>query len=123
MVRPITWIRPAANHIVETGPSQVRGIAERDTQGLILKTLVDDAKIHNPMNAISKISPRPLFIIHGSDNQGIDLAGVKRLFEAAGEPKDLAVVEGADHVLSDPTAYEITMESTVYWSSNISKAR
>jgi putative redox protein len=116
-------IRPAVNRIVENDPSQIRGITDSETQELILKALIDDAKIHNPMNEISKISPRPLFIIHGTDDQGIDLAGVKRLFEAAGEPKNLVIVEGADHVLSDPTAYEITMKSVVDWFSNIFKGR
>lgn len=115
-------IRPAVDNLVENDPSQIRGIEDSETQELILKNLVDDAKIHNPMNEISKISPRPLFIIHGSDDKGIDLTGVKRLFEAAGEPKDLAIVEGADHVLSDSTAYEIIMKSVVEWFSNISRA-
>jgi len=117
-----SMIRPAVDNLVENNPSQIRGIEDPETQELILKNLVDDAKMHNPMNEVSKISPRPLFIIHGSDDEGIDLAGVKRLFEAAGEPKDLFIVEGANHVLSNPTAYEITMKSVVEWFSNISRA-
>ncbi|TFG12485.1 alpha/beta fold hydrolase [Candidatus Thorarchaeota archaeon] len=118
-----SMIRPAVDNIVENDPSQIRGIEDSETQELILNNLVEDAKIHNPMNEISKISPRPLFIIHGSDDEGIDLAGVKRLFEAAGAPKNLVVVEGANHVLSDPTAYEITMKSIVDWFSNTFKRR
>ena len=75
--------------------------------------MIEDAKIRNPINEVSKISPRPLLIVHGSDDVGIPLAGVKRLYEEAGEPKDLVVVEGADHELSDPRAYEITVSSIV----------
>jgi len=54
-------------------------------------------------------------IIHGTDDVGIPLAGVKRLYELAGEPKDLVVVDGADHNLSDPRAYEITVNTIVEW--------
>ncbi len=108
-------IRPAVDYIVETDPSQIRGIDNHKTQKLILERMVEDAKIHNPMNEISKVSPRPMLIIHGSDDVGIDLAGVKRLYELAGEPKDLVVVEGANHELTNPTVYEITMNTAVQW--------
>ncbi|MFX1367863.1 MAG: alpha/beta hydrolase [Promethearchaeota archaeon] len=108
-------IRPAVDYIVETDPSQIRGIEDPETQKLVLDRMVEDAEILNPINEISKISPRPMLIIHGSDDVGIDLAGVKRLYELAGEPKDLVIVEGADHELTNPTAYEITMNTVVEW--------
>ncbi len=108
-------IRPAVEQIVSNDPTQIRGIDDPDTQKFVLDRMVEDAKIHNPLNEISKISPRPLLIIHGTDDVGIDLAGVKRLYELAGEPKDLVVVEGADHVLSNPVAYEVTMRTAIEW--------
>jgi alpha-beta hydrolase superfamily lysophospholipase len=103
--------------IIETDPAQVRGIDKPEIQEEILLRMVEDSKIHNPMSEISKISPCPLLIVHGTDDMGIPLAGVKRLYEMAGEPKDLVVVEGADHNLSDPRAYEITMDTVVDWFS------
>ena len=108
-------IRPAVDSIAESDPSQIRGIDDLETQEFVLKKMIEDSKIHNPINEISKISPRPLLIIHGTDDIGIPLAGVKRLYELAGEPKDLVVVEGADHNLSDPRAYEITVNTIVEW--------
>jgi fermentation-respiration switch protein FrsA (DUF1100 family) len=111
-------IRPSMEFIVETDPTQVRGIDNPEIQEKILRRMIDDSKIYNPMNEVSKISPRPLLIVHGTDDMGIPLAGVKRLYELAGEPKDLVVVEGADHNLSDPRAYEITMDTVVDWFSN-----
>jgi fermentation-respiration switch protein FrsA (DUF1100 family) len=108
-------VRPAVDYIVETDPSQIQGIDDLETQKLLLDRMVEDAKIHNPKNEISKVSPRPMLIIHGSDDVEIDLAGVKRLYELAGEPKDLVVVEGADHELTNPTAYEITVDTVVEW--------
>jgi fermentation-respiration switch protein FrsA (DUF1100 family) len=110
-------IRPSMEFIIETDPAQVRGIDKPEIQEKILLRMVEDSKIHNPMSDISKISPCPLLIVHGTDDMGIPLAGVKRLYEMAGEPKDLVVVEGADHNLSDPRAYEITMDTVVDWFS------
>jgi fermentation-respiration switch protein FrsA (DUF1100 family) len=77
--------------------------------------MVEDSRVYNPMNEITKIASRPLLIIHGTDDVGIPLAGVKRLYELAGEPKDLVVVEGADHNLSDSRAFEITVKTVVDW--------
>jgi len=108
-------IQPAIDFIIKTDPTQIRGLDDPDTQKEILRRMVEDARVHNPMNEITKISPRPMLIVHGSDDVGIPLAGVKNLYELAGEPKDLIVVEGADHNLSDPRVYDITMNTVVEW--------
>jgi fermentation-respiration switch protein FrsA (DUF1100 family) len=108
-------IRPTVDSIAETDPTQIRGIDDPEIQEEILRGMVEDAKVHNPMNEISKISPRPMLIVHGTDDVGVPLAGVKRLYELAGEPKELVIVEGADHNLSDPRVYEITMNTVVEW--------
>ncbi len=56
-----------------------------------------------PINAvsaieeISKISPRPLFLIHGSADPLIPPEESLELFTAAGSPKELWIVEGAGH--------------------------
>ena len=46
-----------------------------------------------PLDAISRISPRPILLIHSADddNATTPLDGARRLFAAAGEPKDLWV--------------------------------
>ncbi len=108
-------IRPSVQYILETDHSQMHGLEDPEICEEILRRMVTDAEVHNPMNEISKISPKPMLIVHGSDDAIIDLAGVKRLYELAGEPKDLVVVEGADHNLSDPRAYEITVSTVVEW--------
>ncbi len=112
-------IRPAVDFIIESDPTQMRGIENPEILESILSGMIEDSKIHNPMKEISKISPCPMIIIHGTDDIGIPLAGVKRLYELAGEPKDLVVVEGADHNLSDPRAYEITMNTAVEWFKKV----
>jgi fermentation-respiration switch protein FrsA (DUF1100 family) len=110
-------VRNSAEALAATDPSQMMGLDDPEIREKVLTKMVEDSRIHNPMNEISKISPRPLLIVHGTDDVGIPLAGVKRLYELAGEPKDLVVVEGADHNLSDPRAYEITVNTVVDWLS------
>lgn len=52
-----------------------------------------------PMRWIDRVSPRPLLMIHGRDDDLIDEGQARRLFEKAGEPKEIAVVAGAGHKL------------------------
>ena len=45
----------------------------------------------------SKLSPRPLLVIHGSEDLVADPGEAARLYEAAGQPKCLDMVPGAGH--------------------------
>ncbi|MFW9843307.1 MAG: alpha/beta hydrolase [Candidatus Thorarchaeota archaeon] len=108
-------VRASAESLRDTDSTQMRGLDDPEIFERTLEKMVEDSRVHNPIHEVSKISPRPLLIVHGTDDIGIPLAGVKRLYELAGEPKDLVVVEGADHNLSDPRAYEITVNTIVEW--------
>ena len=53
---------------------------------------------YNPEELVARISPRPLFIIHGEhDNEACTVADAHRLYEAARPPKTLWIVPGAGH--------------------------
>lgn len=54
-------------------------------------------KAVRPLDAIAKISPRPLLLIQGEDDRIIPVDHAYRLFAAAGDPKELWVVPGATH--------------------------
>ena len=108
-------IQPAVSEVLRTDPDEVHGLAEPRVRKQILKWMVEDGARFNPINEISKISPRPLFVITGDEDEGTDLAGVQHLFELAGEPKEFVVVKGADHGLTDPKAYETTINRVVAW--------
>ncbi len=108
-------IKTIIQQTLESDPSQIHQMEEPAIREAILQRMLEDAKRFNPMHEVSKISPRPLLIIHGSDDEEIDLAGVKRLYELAGEPKQLVIVDGADHVLSNPVAHRITLDAIVHW--------
>jgi dipeptidyl aminopeptidase/acylaminoacyl peptidase len=50
-----------------------------------------------PVDVVEAIAPRPLLVIHGTDDRRITEDQVRRLFGAAGEPKSLWMVRGASH--------------------------
>lgn len=50
-----------------------------------------------PMSSIGRISPRPVFIIHGFADKIISPANSLRNYDAAGRPKQLWFVPGAGH--------------------------
>jgi dipeptidyl aminopeptidase/acylaminoacyl peptidase len=50
-----------------------------------------------PQDVINQISPRPLLLIHGIDDQRITQTQAMDLFDAADEPKCIWLVAGASH--------------------------
>lgn len=50
-----------------------------------------------PAKVIGRISPRPVFIIHDLEDDLISSDSGEVLYEAAGEPKDLWLIPGAEH--------------------------
>ncbi len=68
----------------------IRFFAERET-GL-------SASAVRPIDDIGKISPRPVFIIHGSNDTFVGEDAGQRLYNAAGEPRSLWMAPGASHI-------------------------
>ncbi len=50
-----------------------------------------------PIDDIRTISPRPVLIIHGTDDPVVNVDHARQLFEKADEPKELYLVEGGSH--------------------------
>ncbi len=53
----------------------------------------------SPAKWISRISPRPLLIIHGEADELIPVSQARELYRKAGQPKELALIPGAGHRL------------------------
>ncbi len=52
-----------------------------------------------PVEQVERLSPRPLLIIHGAQDDVVDPRDAWALYHSAGEPKEILVVEGAGHRL------------------------
>ncbi len=52
---------------------------------------------YDPIDHIAAISPRPVLIIHGTEDPVVPYEMGRELHKAAGEPKELRTVEGAGH--------------------------
>ncbi len=68
----------------------VRWFAEREA-GLSVHAL-------RPVEDIQRISPRPVFIIHGAEDSAVPSQDAETLYAAAGEPRELWIASGAGHV-------------------------
>jgi len=53
----------------------------------------------SPIRWVDKISPRPILLLHGEEDDIVPLEHAHRLVEHAGEPKQLLVLQGAGHRL------------------------
>jgi alpha-beta hydrolase superfamily lysophospholipase len=51
-----------------------------------------------PLYVVDRIAPRPLLLLHGSDDRVNSVADTQRLLARAGAPKELVVVAGAGHL-------------------------
>jgi dipeptidyl aminopeptidase/acylaminoacyl peptidase len=55
-------------------------------------------QIH-PIKYVAGIAPRPVLFIHGSRDETVSVSNAERLYEKAGFPKKLVIIEGAGHQL------------------------
>lgn len=60
---------------------------------------------------VAAVSPRPLLIVHGDADELVPVENARLLFQAAGEPKELSIIPGGNHHLSEhqPQAAEATV--------------
>lgn len=52
-----------------------------------------------PIEYVAAIAPRPLLLVHGSKDETVDTGHAHRLYDRAGEPKRIIIVDGAGHRL------------------------
>ena len=53
----------------------------------------------SPIRYVAGIAPRPLLLVHGSQDEVIEVNHARRLFEKAEEPKQLIIIDGGKHKL------------------------
>jgi len=52
-----------------------------------------------PIKYVAGIAPRPLLLVHGSQDEVVEVSHAYKLYDKAGEPKQLIIVDGAEHEL------------------------
>ncbi|MDQ6682299.1 MAG: alpha/beta fold hydrolase [Chloroflexota bacterium] len=55
------------------------------------------ARLVSPLSRVARLAPRALLLIAPRDDQLIDYTQSSKLFAAAGEPRELYIVDGAEH--------------------------
>ncbi len=63
--------------------------------GVVPRLLMSDGC--DPIDFVSRVSPRPLLILHGREDDIVDPRMAGELYAAAGEPKELWMIDGAGH--------------------------
>ena len=56
-------------------------------------------RIVSPIKYIAGIAPRPLLLVHGSQDETVEVSHACRLYDKAGESKQIVIVEGVGHRL------------------------
>ncbi len=69
---------------------------------------------------VVKLSPRPILLIHGTEDDVVPVESSRGLFEKAREPKDIIIIQGAGHQLR---LSEQAMDAAVGWLKGQSCAR
>jgi alpha-beta hydrolase superfamily lysophospholipase len=94
---------PVANRMRQVG-YPLAGIGAR----LIVwvASLRSRVRLRDPIGSVARIAPRPLLLIAPREDRLISWRQSVRLFEAASEPKELMVVEGAGHAEAYASAPE-----------------
>jgi uncharacterized protein len=85
---------PIANRMRQVGYPLAGLGARAVVAGAMLRTR---SWLADPLRAVARIAPRPLLLIAPREDRLISWRQSLRLYEAAGEPKELMVVEGAAH--------------------------
>jgi len=68
----------------------------------------------DPIHHVADISPRPILMQNGLEDELIPAASAERLYEAACEPKEIIWYEG-DHIGLDEDAVEEVIDDSIAW--------
>jgi len=100
-----TWAAPAElvelfsvfnNHEGVTEGNLVPLSGEEGTV-FIKKNFFSDLEQHDVLAQAALITPRPLLIIHGNDDEVVPPGNAQAIFNAAAPPKKIKFIPGADH--------------------------
>lgn len=83
------------------GPAATRITLVNDSGSVCLqRRFFQDLKQYRLSECAARIAPRPLLLIHGTADKDVPVTGAQLLFDSAGEPKKLVLVQDGDHRFS-----------------------
>ena len=68
-----------------------------------------------PLYHIGDISPRPVFMLNGTEDLGIPESNSRLLYQAAKEPKTLRWIDAGHVVLQDQQFHDLVSQELVTW--------
>ena len=95
---------PIANRMRDSGLPMV-GFGARLVVGAA--SIRARVRLRSPIHQVARIAPRGLLLISPGADRLVSPAQAERLYQAAGEPKELLVVEGAAHAEAHAAAPEL----------------
>lgn len=104
VVRPAALFAGLAGGEI-TGPPQERiNIGGAGEPLYLRKAFFYDLARHDVPRCAARLEPRPLLILHGEADETVPAEEARLLYRAAGKPKELRILKGADHRFSQHTA-------------------
>jgi fermentation-respiration switch protein FrsA (DUF1100 family) len=82
----------------------------------VRKSFMDDLRSHDTATDLAKLR-RPLLVLHGPDDNVVEIENAHRIFEAAQHPKSFVALDHIDHLLSKPEDVEYAVSVIAAWSS------
>ncbi len=124
-----TWSSPACLRLLSSlrdsfgvDLSQIeKGYIDLPSGYRIGRVFFEDALRHDILDDCAKISPRPMLIIHGSQDSVVPVEHARMLYDRAGEPKKIIIIEGADHTFNRREWEDKVIELTIGWFKEIFK--
>lgn len=89
----------------ESGAADELLTIESDEEPLKLRrSFFNDLARHDLPGCAAAIAPRKLLVIHGSADQSVPCADAELIYQSALEPKEMVIIDGADHRFSNHTS-------------------
>ena len=60
---------------------------------------LDGFRLVRPVQYVAEIAPRPLLLVHGNQDEVVEVSHAYKLHDRAGEPEQIVIIDGAEHRL------------------------
>ncbi len=88
-------------------------LARQDGAVHVKKSFFQDLAVYNIAKKAALLAPRPLQVVHGSNDQVVPRRNAEIIFNAAGQPKAMQIISGADHQFTGH--YRQTWDALFKW--------